>query len=312
MEIRQIQDFVTIVRSASFAAASRSLKVSQPGLGYQIKQLERELGIKLLQRHSRGVSLTPAGSVFLGHAENILGAMALAKSSMAAMAEARQRVVSIGFSPAPARILGPLLLEANSKCNLKFRLREGVSEELRLDVARGTLDAAISLDVGPAPLRTTPLYAEPLYLIGPRGERAAKPEIAVAELGAYPLVVGQRFHAARRHLEEAAARQGVKLQIEQELGAGMLRRSLILKNNRYTVAAFGMFAKEIEDGTLQARRIVEPAITQSVYASFAATVAPDVEEMVIARIRALVPAIPMAEIIGLAPAAAPQAVSAGR
>ena len=292
MEFRHVRNFVTIVRSASFAAASETLGLTQPGLGYQIKQLEQELGVKLLQRHSRGVYLTSAGSHFLQHAEAIISVTEQAKFAMAALASNAAQEVSIGLSPAPARTLGQLLYDQKNQNGVKFRFHEGFSEELHEEVARGALDVAVCLHVSNASLKTIPLYSEPLYLIGPKSDRpSTRSTITIAELGAYPIVVGSRSHVPRRKLEEAAARHGVKLMIDQELSAGVLRRSLVLHNGQYTVAAYGMFAAEIESGLLEARRIVEPGMNQSVHAIVASTVPPDMEQLVLASIRSVMPSI---------------------
>ncbi len=297
MDVRQIRDFVSVVKWSSFAAASRNLRVSQPGLGYQVKQLEDELGVKLLQRHARGVSLTSAGKTFMDHAEMILAAVNDAKMAMAALANEAWHEVTIGLSPSPAHVLAPLLLSTTLPHKVKIRLLEGQSAELQEAVNKREIDLAICMDSPPPPQRSICLYSESLCLIGPISmAHAAKPSISLAALSAYPLVLGQRTHTPRRLLEDAAVRANVNLKIEQELAAASLRRSLILRNGAYTVAAYSMFAEEVERGQLCARRIVSPDLMVSMHLVQAETVNPALEQAILSVIGTVVARTPYATV----------------
>ena len=279
MDVRQIRDFVAVVRCSSFAAASRNLRVSQPGLGYQVKQLEEELQVRLLQRHARGVSLTRAGEAFMDHAESILAAINNAKLAMAAIANDDRHKIRVGLAPS-LQALGPLLLALPHQ-NAKIRLKEAYSLELHQGLLEGSLDVAICLSVGKPPLRTIPIYSEPLYVVGPKLDISPqRRRITVAELAALPLVLGCRARTPRRLLDDAVAAVGIKLTIDQEVESQALLRSLILHSGRYTIAPYGAFAEEIENRSLSARRIVGPEIRQSVNAIYPASLPAAVERSV--------------------------------
>ena len=72
MELRQLRYFIGVAERLNFTQASRALRVAQPALSRQIRQLEEELGVALLERHAKGVRLTDAGSTFLVEARRLL------------------------------------------------------------------------------------------------------------------------------------------------------------------------------------------------------------------------------------------------
>lgn len=73
MQIQQLRYFIEVARTENISAAAKSLYISQPSLSQQMLNLEKELGIQLLIRHSKSVSLTDAGEQFLIHAQRIVG-----------------------------------------------------------------------------------------------------------------------------------------------------------------------------------------------------------------------------------------------
>jgi DNA-binding transcriptional LysR family regulator len=73
MELRHLRYFVAVAEKLNFTEAARSLHIAQPSLSLQIQDLERSLGVSLIQRNNRSVKLTPAGEVFLQEARHLLG-----------------------------------------------------------------------------------------------------------------------------------------------------------------------------------------------------------------------------------------------
>src|SRR3954468_3297552 len=85
MELRHLRYFVSVAELGSVSRAAEKLFIAQPALSLQVRQLEEEIGARLLERLPRGVRLTPAGESFLQDARAIL-----ARSQQAAV-RARER-----------------------------------------------------------------------------------------------------------------------------------------------------------------------------------------------------------------------------
>jgi DNA-binding transcriptional LysR family regulator len=108
MELRQLQYFVAVAEERHFGRAAQRLRMSQPPLSIQIKGLEAELGVRLLNRSTRRVTLTDAGSTFLERARKILGAVEEARDAVRGTEQGIRGRLDVGFiSSATLTLLPP-------------------------------------------------------------------------------------------------------------------------------------------------------------------------------------------------------------
>ena len=82
VSLRQIEYFIRVAEEGHVGRAAAKLRVAQPPLSRQIRALEDELGTPLFERTPRGMTLSPAGETFLGHARSILDAVANARDAV--------------------------------------------------------------------------------------------------------------------------------------------------------------------------------------------------------------------------------------
>jgi DNA-binding transcriptional LysR family regulator len=114
MEFRRghLAYFVAVAEDGQITSAARRLHIAQPALSQAIAQLEADLGVELLHRHARGVSLTPAGEAFLVKARNAIAAWSEAISFAQSVGGAVQGTIEFGFIGLPPGIDSPVPLEA--------------------------------------------------------------------------------------------------------------------------------------------------------------------------------------------------------
>jgi DNA-binding transcriptional LysR family regulator len=176
MELRHLRNFVAIAEERSFTRAAERLWVAQPGLSAQIRRLEAELGVRLFERHPRGVALTEAGTLFLERARATLAAADVASATGADLTGGVAGTLRLGLAT-PARWKGTAgLLErfARERDGVELSVLEGYGGTLWHDLRDGRLDAVIAPSSFESPdLRTLKLGTEPWVVLVADGHRLA-------------------------------------------------------------------------------------------------------------------------------------------
>ena len=149
-DLRLLSVLREVALRGSFSAAAEALDYTQPAVSQQIARLEKQVGVKLIEREPRGIRLTPGGEVLVRHTETILAQLAAAEAELGEVAEhARGRLRMAAFATASGTIV-PRAVAAFRK------LRPAIEVELTLmdppesipAVRRGDLEVAITEEGG--------------------------------------------------------------------------------------------------------------------------------------------------------------------
>ncbi|WID95182.1 LysR family transcriptional regulator [Bosea vestrisii] len=177
MDISQLRTLIHVAELGSLSKAADRLHIAQPALSRQIRLLEAELGVRLFQRHGRGMTVTEQGQDVLQHASRIMAELEEIRAVVADENAPLRGHVSIGMPPTASDILSEPLVAAFRDAHPEATLRivSAYSGYLLDWLHRGELDAAILYDPKSArTLHIQPLLEETLFLIGPR-EPACRP-----------------------------------------------------------------------------------------------------------------------------------------
>jgi DNA-binding transcriptional LysR family regulator len=161
MELRQLRYFVAVAEERHFGQAAQRLHMSQPPLSMQIKGLESELGVELLNRSTRKVTLTDAGRAFLERARAILGAVEEARDAARGAGQGTQGQLHVGFiSSATLSLLPPSIRLFRGRFGgVELELKELTSAQ-QVDAL---YDGEIKVGLVRLPMRAPGIQFEPVF-----------------------------------------------------------------------------------------------------------------------------------------------------
>jgi len=240
MDLRQLRYFVTVAETGHMTRAAAQLGIQQPPLSLQIKALERQLGMPLLQRHPKGVSLTDGGRLMLVEAKRLLQDFSEMRDRMERLASGQQGLLAVGFtSSAAAHAYTPAVLRAcrSRHPGIALTLSEDNAAALIEAVAKARLHCGfLRVPVArPEGLTFEPLFSEPALLALPLDHRlaqlpgAAGRPVPLAELDGENLILVRRPGAPGLYADLLAlcAREGVQPRISAEVDRMMMNLNLV-------------------------------------------------------------------------------------
>ncbi|MBK8092868.1 MAG: LysR family transcriptional regulator [Verrucomicrobiaceae bacterium] len=229
MELYQLHYFIEIARQRSFTRAAERLRMAQPALSQQMKNLEAELRTALLVRGRKETHLTAAGQAFLPKAEKLLQDAEDAKRAVSDLLELRGGRLTMAAIPSVSACLLPEVIRAFRRLHPDVRLQvmEESSERVAELVEAGRADIGfLQLPASKSIFEHRRIITEPFVLLAPVGHTAAKQdEVALRSLAGEFFVFYKG--RARDTALEACRKAGFEPRIACESGELETVRALV-------------------------------------------------------------------------------------
>ena len=268
MDIRQLRYFVGIVEAKSLSKASTLLHVAQPALSTHMRNLEFELGVKLLDRHVRGVSPTKAGERLAQYTYHLLRYVDHMRLDLSTYATAAGGHVLICIARSIPRIVTTAIAE---RCRSEFPgVQLTVVESWRQQLLQAdgfTADLALTFH----PEQGTPFVSEPLVqdelvLVCSASKTHILPvEVDLRRAFEQPLILSSRPHYLRHLIEAVAFSAGHELMTACEIELFEATKELVARGVANAILPIACVRGDIRKETLRSAKIRDPRFQRTLY-----------------------------------------------
>jgi DNA-binding transcriptional LysR family regulator len=215
LDVRRLRVLHAVSAYGSVTAAAAALGYSAPAVSQQLAALEREVGMRLTERAGRGVELTPAAHILVGHTDALLARLDAAEADLAALRDQIAGRVTLAAFPSAAASLVPAAWAAlaDSAPQVRLDLTEMEPEESLPAVLRGETDVAVAHEYDLLPRPLDPLFErrdlldDPVLLAIPADYPADGP-VPLAALAGQPFLAPRQATSCAEMIQRACARAG--------------------------------------------------------------------------------------------------------
>jgi LysR family hydrogen peroxide-inducible transcriptional activator len=209
MNLRALQYFVKLADLRHFSRAADACFVSQPTLSTQIKKLEEELGVQLVERSPKMIMLTPVGEEIADRARLVLNDIEQIRAVARRSSNPAEGVLRLGLFPTLAPYFLPHVVPSlrEKYPRLRLQLAEEKTEDILRLLRRGELDAGVlALPVSGEGMEMEVLFEEPFVLALPGGHPLVRQgDVSIHDLQGAELLLLEEGHCLRDHALEVCA-----------------------------------------------------------------------------------------------------------
>ena len=275
MTLWQLNTFAEVARTGSVRRAAAALFVTEPSVSAAVAHLQKELGVKLVERQGRGIRLTPAGAELARHASQVLGAVDRTRRSVQEAGGGPGHLRLAAVTTAGEYVLPPLL-------KVFLEARPGVQVSLEVGNRFTVLDKVISRDadvgVGGRPPDGSPLTGvkfrdNPLVVVGRAGHPLAQlRSVTPRRLSAETWLLREAGSGTRQTTESFLADSGIQPASILNVGSNGAIKGAVAVGLGLALISHDAVAAELAAGTLSRVAVRGTPLQRSWYALYVETV----------------------------------------
>jgi LysR family nitrogen assimilation transcriptional regulator len=266
MDVRQLRYFVGVLEAKSLNKASGLLHVAQPALGAQIRNLERELGLKLLHRHPRGVEPTEAGERLARHARQLLMQIDRMRQELSDYAAVPSGRVLMCMARSLPREVSTSIAERcqTTLPDVKLRIIEGFRQQVSAEGSMADLALTFYPDDG-VQFVWEPLVQDELVFVFSAEDKRTQGEIDFRNLAQHELILPSQPHYIRHFVEAAALLASHELRVSYEIDSFDVIKDLVARGIGKSIMPTACVRDDVRNGKLNLARIKNPRLQRTLY-----------------------------------------------